>query len=182
MTDGFQFDEILSFEKFPENQVCLIIIHPERQPPHVALGFANKYFSLTVAGTESNIPLELKMKLFRLRKTPVLFVALKQAEKTTVTEITQLFQSFPPLKETASCLQPVVEFVRMNYSRFPELPMLAGLLAMLQTNQLIENAYQLNMDSLLNESGRFKLQPYDESVISRHILRLKNRKRQQGRQ
>jgi len=183
MNDGFIFNTIRNLSEFKDKKNYLILVNPQLQPPHVALGFGEHYFSLTVAGPETEIPLELRIKLYRLRKIPVLFIQLKDSSMTpSVAQLTSVFKEFPPLSEHGSCLQPVVKAIQMMYTSEPPEPLLFGLLDMLDSRNLIGNSFQLNMENLISCNGSFCIERYDAATIKKHIQRLKNRKRQQGRQ
>lgn len=183
MKDGFTFNDVKLFSSLAAEALYLVLINPDKAPPHVALGFGNSYFSLTTNGAEVALPLESRLKLFRLRKMPVLFVVLKSAYNHGTFEIlTKAFKSFAPLTENDSCLQPVELALKAIFHLVPEKPLLFGLLEMLASHQLIEETFQLNMEPFMDENFGFHLKSYDSDSVRKTIQRLRNRKRQQGRQ
>lgn len=145
----------------------LVIAGLHKIPPHVALIESGKYFALTVKGSEYQEDANRLISRLVNKGTAVLLIKLKSAE--TINNPSPFFNELKNLSENESCLDPILEFLKIEMKIHPEKPFLHGLIEELQQLELIEGLY-MNKISL---SGELELQRYDRQAINQRIRELR---------
>lgn len=145
----------------------LVIAGLHKIPPHVALIESGKYFALTVKGSEYHEDANRLISRLVNKGTAVLLIKIKSAE--TINNPSPFFNELKNLSENESCLDPILEFLKIEMNIHPEKPFLHGLIEELQQLEIIEGLY-MNKISL---SGELELQRYDRQAINQRIRELR---------
>jgi hypothetical protein len=164
--------QVNEFGEIKPDKLYLIIFHADKKPPHLGLIWNKLYFSLTIKGSEIEIPFDEKLELINKRSIPCLFLEIKTADKSSflLKELTEIFSSYPPLTNKTSCLEPIGEFFYKIFQLKAEAPLLHGMIDALQKQQLIIESFSLHLKRTDNKT--FELPPYDAGEVSERIRRL----------
>lgn len=166
------FTQVNEFGEIKPDKLYLIIIHADKKPPHLGIIWNQLYFSLTVKGSEVEIPVEEKLDILNKRKIPCLLVEIKAPEESNffLNELTEIFNSYPPLTNKTSCLEPIAEFFYKILQLKTEAPLLHGMIEALQKQHLLIESFSLHLK--LTNNKTFELPAYDANIISERINRL----------
>ena len=145
----------------------LVVAGLHKIPPHVALIESGKYFALTVKGSEFHEDANRLISRLLNKGTAVLLIKIKSSKTTS--DPSPFFSQLGSLTENHSCLDPILEFLKIEMNILPEKPFLHGLIEELQQLELIESLY-MNKISL---SGDLELQRYDRQAINQRIRELR---------
>jgi hypothetical protein len=145
----------------------LVIAGLHKIPPHVALIESGKYFALTVKGSEFHEDANRLISRLLNKGTAVLLLKIKSVETTSNPNL--FFSELKNLSENESCLDPILEFLKIEMNILPEKPFLHGLIEELQKLNLIEGLF-MNKVSL---SGELELHRYDRQAINQRIRELR---------
>lgn len=145
----------------------LVVAGLHKIPPHVALIESGKYFALTVKGSEFHEDANRLISRLLNKGTAVLLIKIKSSKTTS--DPSPFFSQLGSLTENQSCLDPILEFLKIEMNILPEKPFLHGLIEELQQLELIEGLY-MNKISL---SGDLELQRYDRQAINQRIRELR---------
>lgn len=164
--------QVNEFGDIKPERLYLIIFHADKKPPHLGLIWNKLYFSLTIKGSEIEIPIDEKLEIINKRKIPCLFVEIKTREESSflLKELNEVFNSYPPLTNKTSCLEPIAEFFLKTFQLRADFPLLHGLIEVLQKQRLIVECFSMNLK--LTETKTFELPAYDTSIVSERIARL----------
>lgn len=145
----------------------LVVAGLHKIPPHVALIESGKYFALTVKGSEFHEDANRLISRLLNKGTAVLLIKIKSSKTTS--DPSPFFSQLGSLTENQSCLDPILEFLKIEMNILPEKPFLHGFIEELQQLELIEGLY-MNKISL---SGDLELQRYDRQAINQRIRELR---------
>jgi hypothetical protein len=145
----------------------LVVAGLHKIPPHVALIESGKYFALTVKGSEFHEDANRLISRLLNKGTAVLLIKIKSSKTTS--DPSPFFSQLGSLAENQSCLDPILEFLKIEMNILPEKPFLHGFIEELQQLELIEGLY-MNKISL---SGDLELQRYDRQAITQRIRELR---------
>jgi hypothetical protein len=164
--------QVNEFGEIKPEKLYLIIFHADKKPPHLGLIWNKLYFSLTIKGSEIEIPFDEKLELINKRSIPCLFLEIKTADNSSflLKELKEIFSSYPPLTNKTSCLEPIGEFFYKIFQLKAEAPLLHGMIVALQKQHLIIESFSLHLKLMDNRT--FELAPYDAVEVSARIRRL----------
>ena len=167
------FTQVNEFGEIKPDKLYLIIIHADKKPPHLGIIWNQLYFSLTVKGSEVEIPVEEKLEILNKRKIPCLLMEIKTPEESNffLNELTEIFSSYPPLTNKTSCLEPIAEFFYKILQLKTEAPLLHGMIEALQKQHLISESFSLHLK--LTNNRTFELPAYNAIEVSERIRRLR---------
>jgi len=164
--------QVNEFGEIKPDKLYLIIFHADKKPPHLGLIFNKLYFSLTVKGSEIEIPIDEKLEIINKRKIPCLFLEIKTANKSgfLLKELNEIFNSYPPLTNKTSCLEPIAEFFYKIFQLRADSPLLHGMIESLQKRELIMENSAIYLK--IPENKTVELPEYNATTVSERINRL----------
>lgn len=139
--------------------VWLVIMRPDRTPPHLALIAEGRWFSITYKSAEIGLPIAARLGLLMKRKVAALFIALNIDSSVDAEPI---FQANAELGPGATCLDPIKQVLAMQAA--PDClaaESLHELIPLLRSKALTGITGGLNMGS--RES--FRIQAYSRADI-----------------
>ena len=86
-------------------------------------------------------------------------------------ELTEIFNSYPPLTNKTSCLEPIGEFFYKILQLKTEAPLLHGMIEALQKQHLIIECFSMHLK--LPDNRTFELPAYNANEVSERIRRLR---------
>jgi hypothetical protein len=159
-------------EEIKQNKLYLIIIHADKKPPHLGIICNRLYFSLTVKGSEIGIPINDKLDIIYRRKIPCILLEIITKEVSSFYQdiLREIFNKYAPLKNTNTCLAPINEFLNYAFQLMPEAPLLHGLIAALEKQNLISERLSIHLN--LSKNKIFEIPSYDINFVFDRIKRL----------
>lgn len=164
--------QVNEFGEIKPDKLYLIIFHADKKPPHLGLIWNKLYFSLTIKGSEIEIPIDEKLEIIGKRKIPCLFLEIEtpKASRFLLKELKEVFNSYPPLTNKTSCLEPIADFFYKIFQLRADSPLLHGMIDALQKQHLLIESFSLHLR--LTNNKTFELPAYDANIISKRINRL----------
>jgi len=124
------------------NFIC--VIHADKIPPHLGVFSEGYFFSAKANSADVNIPVKQLFHLFQSKSIPVLFYQLNNNYKWTSHLLSGVFSGYKQgLKETQTCLTPILEIVRPT----SECEVVTDLIRYLDKKQDIIDVYGINLSS-----------------------------------
>ena len=155
----------------------IVILHPNRTPPHVGLIFNNNYCSLNIKGREIDIKSDVLMKTLIRQKTESLFIELYPHPVFSCDYLKENFiihlEKFNKVENLQStCFTPVKLFFQENlYLNSSELCFLKDLFPQLLNNNFIQRIYSFNIENM-EENKEFDLPSYSEKELKNRLEEL----------
>lgn len=156
------FKEVKEFF-LTKSVVC--VIHADKIPPHLGLISEGLFFSAKANSADVKIPLTQLLYLFQSKSIPVLFYQLNSKYNWTIDFLSGVFSGYRQgLKDTQTCLTPILEIIRPNM----KCEVVTDLIGYLEKEKGIEEVYGMNL------SPSFKGIPiYNRDEIEQRINYLK---------
>lgn len=152
------------FTHLDSKKCYLLLISPEKMP-HLALVNRKGYYSLTHKKSIVGDYFDPYLAFFKRTKRRLLFLELVDIEESPAS----VFGEYTKVDTSkTTCLTPVKKVVLSK----SEADFVYELIPELYKENRIANAYQLNMDDLLDELGDFNLVEYPKSAIFDYIKSL----------
>ncbi len=151
----------------------LLLINVNQGPPHIALVFNNKYYSVNVNTVSRGSEFSTKLNSMLRKKHPLLFIELVLMEnvETVGKNIANVFNSFRPLSGNGNtCLLPVKMSLELMYTLNSDAQIVAELLNELRVRKLIRSFSSPNI-----LPGEFQLKPYTINDVEKRIKLLLNK-------
>lgn len=145
----------------------ILLINVNLGPPHVAIVFCNKYFSVTVNTVSCGLKFQSKFQSLIRKELPLLFLEIEQtAAQDEITEkLQKVFGAMAPLSgDGITCLAPVKRSIELIYTLNLEAQLVTELIAHLQNLNLIKAISSPNINP-----GTFQLASYNLQDVERHI-------------
>ncbi len=122
-----------------EEGLWLLLIGINDVPPHIALAYEGKYYSLTARKLDNGSPLVRLIDTLQRKKIPTLFVHI-ETNNNILSFLENLYKDLPPLGNTdKTCLSPIKELFATTYSEeFSKSNYIFELLALAQTKGLLK--------------------------------------------
>jgi len=177
MNEGLVIEGIGELSEAWKTNPVLIIQHADKQPPHIALGFEGRYFSVSVKKVEAGSELSSRINsLQKLNVLSLLFMLCDPLHEILTPDVSAVFSAYKPLQPGETCLAPVLDFFRIAYSISPAKPLVFGLLEELYASKCVASVEQIGFsdESLVN--GSFVLKYYTCEVVQERIEALINKK------
>ncbi len=171
MSFSYPLKNIVPLELPLDNHPHILILHADKQPVHVAFVWNELYYSLTYKGPETAIPLSTRLKLIRIRRIPCLWLKLNLPLISINKErINSIFNQYPPLNSSETCLTPIWDFLQIAYSIPSGKPLIFGLLDSIAEHKLLLQIASFQLDNIVN--GEFSLPYYSSESVENRITLL----------
>ncbi len=153
-----------TFPDFASNNVFIALLGIEHLPPHVVLVHRQIVYSFSVRGVEIRANgVRMIRSMWTSRKCAIFSCADSDNESL----FHEVYKSYDALKKGSSCIDPVLEIVKLVWGVIPKKPYLHGLLEALHEDGKLENCY-ISFAS----DGVFELKAYNRSLIDQRIEEL----------
>lgn len=153
LPDSFSFKATsLSSDEILYSGLWLLLVGIHETPPHIALVYDGKYYSLSALKVNNGTPLERFIHIIKRKHIPTLFLRIENNNIIT-TKLQTIYNGLKPLKNTqTTCLSPVKQFFAASYSRqFSGINYVFELLAIAEQQGLLKECVSLfNTQSNLN--------------------------------
>jgi hypothetical protein len=149
------------------NGFYILLIDVNQGPPHLALVFCNKYFSVTVKSVSRGLSFQSKFQSLIRKELPLLFFEVEQTsvQKEIAEKLQMVFGEISPLSgDGKTCLAPVKRSIELIYTIDVDAKLVIELLVKLQNLKLIKAISSPNI-----KPGTFHLAPYNLQDVERHI-------------
>ncbi|PCJ88437.1 MAG: hypothetical protein COA57_03420 [Flavobacteriales bacterium] len=160
------------------SDVFLVILYPNRIPPHLAVSVNGKLFSLDVKGPSLNKDLNVLLRSIQKNQWECLLVQLKMPELFTLEdlrrEISKITAAYPAVQAGGvTCLAPIKDFCNSIYqTETSNVNFIFDLLPKLEQQGILNDCYHLNMDRYFILGNRFELKTYSMFEINETIHSL----------
>jgi hypothetical protein len=162
--NGYLFENIQPASKeLLEKGTFIVLMHPDKTPPHIALLCDGRFFSHGVTGTKLGESVELFWKYITQKQTPVLFVKTSLIGNTEA--VKNCFQQFTfEGEKEETCLSPIKLYLSENHKiNTNQIKLIFNLLDALK--EQTEGVYSKHLPL---ENGAYSLKTYTlESVLKR---------------
>ena len=162
--NGYLFENIQPATKpLLQEGIFIVLMHPDKTPPHIAMLCDGQFFSHGVTGTKIGERVEVFWKYITQKQTPVLLVKTSLNGNTEKLKIA--FQKFTFANENQeTCLSPINLYLHDNHNfNTNQIKLVFNLLDTLK--EQTEAVYSLH---LALENGAYSLKTYTlESVLKR---------------
>ena len=141
----------------------IVLMHPDKTPPHIAMLCSGQFFSHGVTGTKAGENFEVFWKYITQKQTPVMFV--KTSLNGNTAAMTLAFQNATFAEGSQhTCLSPIKTYLSDNHNiNTNQIKLIFNLLNTLKTQT--EGVYSMN---LALDNNTYSIQTYTlESVLNR---------------
>ncbi len=148
----------------------LCLIGADKTPPHIALIADGRYYSASVRGVKLGVDYNSLLKILESKKTATLFLQIDELVNQEM--LSTVYQNYPKLTISESCLFPIRDYFKMNNWKVHNWNFVFDLVNDALKEKKIGAAYHLEMDKRL-DNGSFKLKEYTKADIITLIKELK---------
>ena len=148
----------------------ILLINVNQGPPHLAIVFCNRYYSVTINSVSLGVDFQPKYNSLLRKNLPLLFLEIDQlsSREVILTKLNNVFGLISPLLgDGTTCLAPIKRSFEQIFALHSEAILISDLLQELQQLTLIKNVGSPNLNS-----GNFQLKPYSFQDVERHINSL----------
>jgi hypothetical protein len=141
----------------------IVLMHPDKTPPHIAMLCNGQFFSHGVTGTKVGESVEVFWKYITQKQTPIMFV--KTSLNGNAEAMTLAFQNATFAEGSQhTCLSPIKTYLSDNHNiNTNQIKLIFNLLDALKTQT--EGVYSMN---LALDNNTYSIQTYTlESVLNR---------------
>ena len=162
-----QFHNIIALQPEQLNSgTWLVILKPDRTPPHLALVAKGEWFSITYKGGEIGLPVAQRLGLLMKRRVAALCVSLAVDEPV---DAAMIFRANAELGPNATCLDPIKQVLSAHTGlRCEDAASIHELLPQLRNAELTGITGSLNM----GVGDSFTIAAYSRADILRAIEAL----------
>lgn len=173
----------LSIPTFPANErslekgIYLCLLHAKRIPPHIGIIIDGNYHSLTIKGTEPNVPLKALLKTIAQKKIETIFLKIKAHPVFSTQHLNAMFieilKTYTSIKNNElTCLSPLKEF----FLEFYAVPKNDKDIIFTFINRLHSNTFILEANSLnlALENDRVEIPVYSQEELNQKIKSIRD--------
>lgn len=160
-----------------EKGIYLCLLHAKRIPPHIGIIINGNYHSLTIKGTEPNVPLKALLKTISQKKIETIFLKIKPHPVFSVEHLNAMFleilKPYTSIKNNElTCLSPLKEFFYEFYAvPKSDKDIIFTFINRLHNNNFILEANSLN---LTLESGQVQIPVYSQEELNNKIKSIRD--------
>ena len=161
-----------------ENGLFLVLVNADRKPPHLAMVFRGRVYSLTVKGRQLAEAFDGFYKLIQRNTLKVLFFQIGNPHPETYSKIQEnlvcaLMEYEKVIFNQVTCLAPIKRFFENNYGiDLKGIDFVFDLIPSLYKSNLIDAVYHIHMGELMEEQS-YNLSKYTMQDINSRINDLK---------
>lgn len=161
-------EPIESFSKL-EKGTFILIMHPEKTPPHIALLVDGLFYSSGVGGVKNGEALSVFWKLVTVKHTPIIFVNIKEESNKNI--LNKIFETnYIEENNLTTCLSNVKSY--FGESKGIDVSTIALVFDLLDSlKKDIINVYSVNL--VLDKDNSFSIKKYTLKDVYERINTLK---------
>lgn len=166
---SYKVSSVVQWGSLNPKSMYLTLINIDSPPPHIALINKQIYFSLSTKGVKTNIDAEQRLVSLKRKGQCTLLLELTCDIPNRL--IFDIFEQYPSLSESESCLNPIKEVLELNRIDCSNAKYAFDIIELLLQKQFIRNQYHINCDTIIFDQSLF-IAKYDQNTIDRHIRKL----------
>ena len=170
--------KILNLQPLNEQElyrgVYLLILNARTVPPHLSLTVSGKVYGVNTKGPTFDKDVNVYLNYIKKYSIESVFVQLKlpllYTDEEMLSSVREVVKAYPRVDiGAATCLTPIKEFMNSAYkTEVHDVHLLFDLLPKLQSQNIIEGYYQMNLDDAMRK-GELLMKRYSVFEVNEAI-------------